>query len=422
MFAILVFLSLQTPSIEQTAGIRLTGIVIDVSGAAVVGATVIVERGEARSLEIETGPNGRFIADLSVGEYVIRAMHPGFVAVGRVVAIAGGETSEFTVLVLQPAGISDTVTVTATRGEAQFDSHASTSVLTSAELFSVGAATIDDALRNTPGFGLFRRSSSRVANPTTQGVTLRGVSGSGASRTLVLADGLPLNDPFGGWVYWNRIPSAAIDRVEVVRGAVGDLYGADAVGGVIQILTLDPNRSRLRAVFDVDSHETVRGSFFAGGQRSGWNGTLAGEVVSTEGYIVVPEVDRGSVDVPANSEYQSAIATLGFDSGGSWRATGRAAVYSEDRSNGTPVQVNDTDWRQFSGEFAGAGGSGAGTIRIAGGSQGYQQAFSAIASDRNSESIVRQQHIPSTFWNISGQWVQSLREHTVIDRRRRTAQ
>ena len=71
------------------------------------------------------------------------------------------------------------------------------------------------------------RSSSRVSDPTTQGVTLRGVSGSGASRTLVLADGLPLNDAFGSWVYWNRVPQAAVERVEIVRGATGDLYGAE---------------------------------------------------------------------------------------------------------------------------------------------------------------------------------------------------
>ena len=64
-------------------------------------------------------------------------------------------------------------------------------------------------------------------------MTLRGVSGSGASRTLVLADGVPLNDPFGSWVYWNRIPFAAVDRVEVVRGATGDLYGAGSLGGVV---------------------------------------------------------------------------------------------------------------------------------------------------------------------------------------------
>ena len=88
-------------------------------------------------------------------------------------------------------------------------------------------------------------------------MTLRGVSGSGASRTLVVADGWALNDPFGSWVYWNRIPLAAVDRIEVVRGATGDLYGADALGGVIQVLTLDaeqaapPRHLRRRLARDV---------------------------------------------------------------------------------------------------------------------------------------------------------------------------
>src|SRR4030095_6053068 len=132
-------------------------------------------------------------------------------------------------------------------------------LLTSAERATMAAGALDDALRSTPGFTLFRRSSSRVANPTTQGVTLRGVSGAGSSRTLVLADGVPLNDPFGSWVYWNRIPLAAIDRVEVVRGATGDLYGAGALGGVIQLLTVQPNRTRARATIHGGSHDTFRG-------------------------------------------------------------------------------------------------------------------------------------------------------------------
>ena len=147
-------------------------------------------------------------------------------------------------VVLRPVNFADSVVVTATRGAERLPSAASSTVLTSAELSNMAAGALDDALRSTPGFTLFRRSSSRVANPTTQGVTLRGVSGSGASRTLVLADGVPLNDPFGSWVYWNRIPFAAVDRVEVVRGATGDLYGAGSLGGVVQLLTLQPTRTR----------------------------------------------------------------------------------------------------------------------------------------------------------------------------------
>ena len=79
------------------------------------------------------------------------------------------------------------------------------------------ALTLDDRLRQVPGFSLFRRSSSRTANPTTQGVSLRGLGANGASRALVLQDGIPLNDPFGGWVYWDRVPAESIADIEIAQ-------------------------------------------------------------------------------------------------------------------------------------------------------------------------------------------------------------
>jgi outer membrane receptor for Fe3+-dicitrate len=112
-------------------------------------------------------------------------------------------------MVLRPATFADSVVVTATRSDERLQSASSATVLASAELANMAAGALDDALRQTPGFSHFRRSSSRVANPTTQGVTLRGVSGSGASRTLVLADGVPLNDPFGTWVGGDCAPRTA---------------------------------------------------------------------------------------------------------------------------------------------------------------------------------------------------------------------
>src|SRR5262249_41945965 len=83
---------------------------------------------------------------------------------------------------------------------------------------------LDDRLRDVPGFSLFRRSSSLTAHPTTQGISLRGIGSSGASRTLVLLDGTPLNDPFGGWVYWTRFNPDALDSIEISRGASSSVY------------------------------------------------------------------------------------------------------------------------------------------------------------------------------------------------------
>ena len=69
---------------------------------------------------------------------------------------------------------------------------------------------LDEALEQAPGFSLFRRTSSLGANPTTQGVSLRSFAPSGASRSLVTLDGVPQNDPFGGWVIWTALPAESL--------------------------------------------------------------------------------------------------------------------------------------------------------------------------------------------------------------------
>jgi outer membrane receptor protein involved in Fe transport len=97
------------------------------------------------------------------------------------------------------------------------------------------APRLDDALSQIPGFSLYRRLSSLGANPTTEGVTLRGVAGSAASRALVTLDGVPQNDPFGGWVIFNALPSETLGEVTVVRGAGAGPYGAGALTGVIAL-------------------------------------------------------------------------------------------------------------------------------------------------------------------------------------------
>ncbi|MGH9632416.1 MAG: TonB-dependent receptor, partial [Bryobacteraceae bacterium] len=117
-------------------------------------------------------------------------------------------------------------------------------------LRALPGVNLDDRLRAIPGFSLFRRSSSLVANPTTQGVSLRGLGSSGASRTLVQWDGVPINDPFGGWVYWTRVDPYELERVEVSRGASTSVFGDRAMSGAIAMFSRPPERLRLNASYE----------------------------------------------------------------------------------------------------------------------------------------------------------------------------
>mgnify|MGYP000145870471 CR=1 FL=1 len=218
-----------TAPAAQPATTTTRGSITDISGGIIPNAEVVVTTKDGRKATVRSDAFGNF--DTGALASTVRVTSEGFEPAEVPVTGAGP-----VYVVLRPLNFADSVVVTATRGAERLPSAASSTVITSAELNNMAAGALDDALRSTPGFTLFRRSSSRVANPTTQGVTLRGVSGSGASRTLVLADGVALNDPFGSWVYWNRVPQAAVDRVEVVRGPAALLYGGSAVGGVVNII------------------------------------------------------------------------------------------------------------------------------------------------------------------------------------------
>ncbi len=154
----------------------------------------------------------------------------------------------------QEAERLEPVVVTATRAEQPIgEAPASVTVLSREDIRQGAGQSLDDLLRQVPGFSLFRRSSSLVSHPTTQGVSLRGIGPSGASRALVLLDGVPVNDPFGGWVYWDRIPLQSVEQVEVVRGGGASLWGNYALSGVINIITRRPTE---RAAYFEGSYGT----------------------------------------------------------------------------------------------------------------------------------------------------------------------
>lgn len=320
-----------------------------------------------------------------------------------------------------PAGeLADEIVVTATGVEEPSDeTAAAVTVLGEEDLATSPGVTLDETLRQVPGFTLFRREGSRTSNPTTHGASLRGIGGSGAGRALVLADGVPLYDPFGGWVPWGLVPTAALERVEVLRGGASDLYGTAALAGVVQLFRRRPSAGAAVADLSAGEQETASGSAWAGLEGERWAGALALQAFTSDGFVQVAPEDRGPVDVPAGSRHGSIEASLERAAReGRPHLWVRAGVFDEERDNGTPIQENSRTIRHGSLGADWASGRGTVTARTWATDQDLAQTFSAVAGDRASERLVREQSVPAERLGGSARWIGSLgsaeRGHTLV--------
>src|SRR5215510_11178388 len=310
----------------------VSGVVRDSSGGVVSGAAVVVRAASGPEHRATTGADGRFTVDApETGDVTVVVKAGGF---AEKTAKVSDRKSDLDV-VLEPATLLETVTVTPTRQEQRLgDIPASVNVVTSEEIQTSPALVADDVLRNVPTFSLFRRTSSLVAQPTTQGVSLRGIGPSGQSRTLVMLDGIPFNDPFGGWVYWTRVPLASVDRVEITEGPSSSLYGNIAMGGVINIITSRPSRRTIELAPQFGSRSSPKFDFFASDQ---WNTVAAaveGSFLHTDGFPIVEALERGPIDNNANVEYKNLTAKLDFTPSDRVQAFFRAGYFTENRVNG----------------------------------------------------------------------------------------
>jgi outer membrane receptor protein involved in Fe transport len=394
----------------QQPSIQISGTVTDPNGAAIQHASV----------EFETNGNTtRTITDLSGDFTVLSATpygtlsisSPGFSSAKIKVTTADHRLR----ITLHPAVIMERIVVSApiTYEERVPVTSLSQFNVGPRELSSAGALTLDDVLRQIPGFSLFRRSGGLTTNPTAQGVSLRGVGANGASRALVLLDGVPLNSPFGGWVYWNRVPAINIENVSVQNGGISSLYGSGALGGVINI----NSETRWGNGLDVEASAGNKGTAvtsFTGGKLLGdWAIVASGQALHTNGYVLVPENQRGSIDTAAGTG----------DLGGSVTVSNKAHGYSfvrlssfgESRRNGTPVQVNDTRISSFDfGLDSSLPKLGPISLRLYGSSETFNQNFSAVAADRNSESLTNRQRNPSQQIGFVFQSTPNLGYHQVL--------
>jgi outer membrane receptor protein involved in Fe transport len=405
------FLSAQ----PATSTCSLSGIVRDTTGGVVAGASVRVEGTGTPEQRTRTAADGQFRIDAApCGAREVIVSAPGFAE--RHLSVSPGERAE---VVLSPAGPLETVTVTPTRTETRLGRvPASVSILTARELEASPAAVADDVLRQLPQFSLFRRSSSLVSHPTAQGVSLRGLGPSGVSRTLVLLDGIPFNDPFGGWVYWTKVPLDNLQQIEVVDSPSSSLYGNYAMGGVINLVTKPPTRR----TFELQSQYGNYGSpdlNVLGSNTWGRFGVLAnGRLFRTGGFPIVAPAERGPVDNNAAVAFGQADVKLDFTPTDNLRLFGRTNYFRESRQNGKASTVNgaeeanDTRWQSVSGGLqAHLPDQSELHASLFGDFEHFHSTFLSVPPSTPPRSFGRMsldQHVPVTAAGGSAQWSKTL--------------
>jgi outer membrane receptor protein involved in Fe transport len=386
----------------------ITGTVTDPSGAPIAGAVIQSadpnqNPGSNTTLAV-TSASGSFTLS-NAAAVQVRITARGFETAAE--ALATGPSKTY---ILQPAKAQDTVVVTAYRTPLPISaSPASTRVLTPTQVEEAVAPALDGKLRLVPGVELFRRSSSLVANPSSQGLSLRGLGSTAASRTLVVEDDVPLNDPYGGWIHWEEQPELSIRSVEVVRGGASDLYGSSAIGGVVNLLPATSSTPALTFRSSYGGENTLDDAILAAGSHAGWSGLASGGILRTDGYTLIAPQFRGTVDIPNNDHSQNGIAEVDRKLGASTRVFLRGSGFNEARSNGTPLQTNGTRlWRYASGGDWAAPAGGTLSVRLYGSQERFRQSFSSIAPSRATESLTRNAETPDEELGAAAHWTQPL--------------
>ncbi len=218
------------------------------------------------------------------------------------------------------------------------------------ELAAAAPRTLDELLARDPSFSLYRRQTALFGHPTSAGVSLRGTGATAASSSLVLLDGIPQNDPFGGWVHWARYDPIALDSLQIVPAARAAVWGNMSPAGVVQLRSLPTFDERHLLGVDAGSHRTVSGSW-------AWQGSNEAETLAmaarasafrTDGFFAVGGGQRGPIDRRLDLEHHSADLRLAWRPRPGLTVESSISHFHEDRGNGTPLSRNSTEALDFS--------------------------------------------------------------------------
>ena len=270
----------------------------------------------------------------------------------------------------------------------------SVETLDAARLSNGPSSQMDEVLKQVAGLQLFRRSDARSGHPTSQGVTLRALGGNASSRALLILDGVPQADPFGGWINWPAYDPSALAEVRVIRGGGSVAHGPGALAGTIE-MTSSPEQG-LHAGIEGGSRESVEGRVRVGAGLAGGILNLSGRAARGDGFVPITGGTRGPADQPAPYEEANLRAQWAAPLASEIEIQASAAGFTDRRTRGLAFTGNRTDGVDAAIRLIGRG-------RWQWSALGYAQwrelesSFASVSSGRaTSTRVSLQDSVPST--------------------------
>ncbi|MEO7654383.1 MAG: TonB-dependent receptor plug domain-containing protein [Sphingomicrobium sp.] len=221
------------------------------------------------------------------------------------------------------------------------------------QLRNAPSKQLDQILKIVPGLQLFRRSDSRSGHPTTQGVTLRALGGNASSRALLILDGVPQSDPFGGWINWPAYDPEALADVRVVRGGGSVANGPGALAGSIE-MTSDLALGASGGV-EAGSRNSLAGRLHIGTALGRGTLVVSGSAGRGDGFIPVVASTRGPADRAALYSEANARALWAAPLSSAMRLQMTLSAFRDRRERGVAFTANRTDGADASARLIGTG-------------------------------------------------------------------
>jgi iron complex outermembrane receptor protein len=281
--------------------------------------------------------------NLKAGNYNLVVSFLGFEKYSKKIEVKNNEIVDLEILLKQSYFTADDVVITATKTENYIQNIPTRiNLISPRQIKSIPAQSTDDLLNTIPGvnisrtFGIFSHKST---------VSMRGLNGAEQGRVLVMIDGIPTNKSDGGSVNWNLLNTDQIERIEVVKGPGSSLYGGNAMGGAINIITKNPKKSlEGRASIDYGTYNTRRGQLYLGGRLSekvdtGFYWNMNTFYRQSDGYITASEADQAANPFLVESDLQECgtAAKLGYDFNKNNGLELSLLYYDDDRGKGEKV-------------------------------------------------------------------------------------